>query len=439
MENPIVGLIMGSIFGACLVLSGLTDPDQIIGTLRLKNFHAIRTVAVFILVGMLGTWILELVVAANLNIKPAAVLTMLIGGAFLGVGLGLTGFSPGTGLASAASGRMDALTTLIGMLFGAHVYILIYPTIILPLEKIAHLGRVRIPEITGTSTSSWIIPIFATGSLALFLTRSGKQKETERRSKVGEQKMKEDFIDLTSPIPIPRKKDLYIQKDFVRSTRIIRRWKNFLFIIIVLCLLLLQTSFWLINHGYITLDKNTNTNAPAGPVNEQQSNPVAMQNGMMSSQLTRPTAKGPEKPPGTLTLFDIEVTFERVSSVTNITNTILALASAFYALTIFCSLAASFGANLGGLRHISQAFVFSLVLLILLLPWQLVFNSTVLGAIFTPRELATWPVNGASNTFGTALLYLRFTGYSTLVFMLLILAQFRSFLWSRNVIRRLEQ
>ena len=50
MENPIVGLIMGSIFGICLVLSGLTDPDKIIGSLRFKDFHVIRTVVVFLFV-----------------------------------------------------------------------------------------------------------------------------------------------------------------------------------------------------------------------------------------------------------------------------------------------------------------------------------------------------------------------------------------------------
>ena len=50
MSTPIVGLIMGVIFGASLVLTGLTNPDKIIGALRLKDFYAIRTVAVFLLV-----------------------------------------------------------------------------------------------------------------------------------------------------------------------------------------------------------------------------------------------------------------------------------------------------------------------------------------------------------------------------------------------------
>ncbi|MHC4511908.1 MAG: DUF6691 family protein, partial [Planctomycetota bacterium] len=151
MAIPVVGLILGAIFGASLVLTGLTDPDKIIGSLRLKDFHALRTVVVSVLIAMLGTWLLGLGGVAHLDIKPAAIVTLLMGGALVGIGLGITGFSPGTGLACAASGRIDALATVIGMLFGAHVYILIYPSIVAPLERIINVGEVTLPQVTGTS------------------------------------------------------------------------------------------------------------------------------------------------------------------------------------------------------------------------------------------------------------------------------------------------
>ena len=175
MSTAIIAIILGAMFGASLVLSGLTDPDRIIGVLRLKDFHALRTVVVFVLVGMLGTWILGLEGAANLNVRPAAILTILIGGALLGAGLGLTGFGPATGLASAASGRIDALFTVIGMFFGAHAYVLIYPSLAVRLERVLNLGKVTLPQITGVTAASWVIPIFATGSLALLLTLPRKR------------------------------------------------------------------------------------------------------------------------------------------------------------------------------------------------------------------------------------------------------------------------
>lgn len=174
MPPQITGLIIGIIFGAALVLAALADPDKIIGTLRLKDFHAMRTITVFVLVGMLGTWILELAGAAHLSVKPATTLTVLIGGALLGIGFGLTGFCPGTGLACAASGRIDALVTIVGMLLGALVYIFMYGTIVTPLEKVADYDKVTLPQITGTPRAVWVIPICVLGCLILYLTRPKK-------------------------------------------------------------------------------------------------------------------------------------------------------------------------------------------------------------------------------------------------------------------------
>jgi uncharacterized membrane protein YedE/YeeE len=171
MPPQITGLIIGIIFGAALVLAALADPDKIIGTLRLKDFHAMRTIAVFVLVGMFGTWILEMAGAAHFDVKPATTLTVLIGGALLGIGFGLTGFCPGTGLACAASGRVDALVTVIGMFLGALVYIFMYRAIAAPLEKIADYGKVTLPEMTGTPRAVWVVPICVLGGLILYLTR----------------------------------------------------------------------------------------------------------------------------------------------------------------------------------------------------------------------------------------------------------------------------
>jgi hypothetical protein len=166
-----MGFIIGVLFGAGLFIGGLAEPDKIIGTLRLKDFHAMRTIAVFVLVGMLGTWILELAGAAHFSVKPAAMLAVAIGGALLGIGFGLTGYCPGTGLACAASGRLDALITVVGMFAGALVFILIYPDIVQPIEAIANFKKVTLPEISGIARGFWVVPIVLGGFAALFLTR----------------------------------------------------------------------------------------------------------------------------------------------------------------------------------------------------------------------------------------------------------------------------
>ena len=175
MSNEMIGFVVGLLFGACLFLGGLADPDKIIGTLRLKDFHALRTIAVFVLIGMLGTWILDLAGVAHLSPKPTALIGVLLGGALLGIGFGLTGYCPGTGLACAASGRIDALITVLGMFFGALVFILIYPEIVMPIDKVANYGKVMLPDVTGIPRAIWVIVLVAGGTLALALTSRAKQ------------------------------------------------------------------------------------------------------------------------------------------------------------------------------------------------------------------------------------------------------------------------
>ncbi len=177
MSTEMIGFIVGILFGAGLLLAGLADPDKIIGTLRLKDFHALRTIAVFVLVGMLGTWILDIVGIAHFSVKPAAILSVMIGGALLGIGFGLTGYCPGTGLACAASGRIDALVTVAGMFVGALVFILIYQDIAQPIDAIANFKKVMLPEITGIPRGVWVIVIVTFGFLVLILT--GKKKSVE--------------------------------------------------------------------------------------------------------------------------------------------------------------------------------------------------------------------------------------------------------------------
>lgn len=427
MSTPIVGLIMGAIFGASLVLAGLTDPDKIIATLRLKDLHAMRTVAVFVLIGMLGAWVLGLAGAANLNIKPAAVVSLLIGGALFGIGLGLTGFGPGSALASAASGRIDALSTIIGMLCGAHLYVLIYRPIAVPLEKLLDYGQVTLPQMTGGSPISWIIPIVAAGSLTLLLTKGVRSGDVESQQKAGKLAMDEDFF---------ATRGLALATDCIEVAQMFRRWKNLLFVIVMLCLLLLQGSFWLVKTGYIEIDSGASIAAggrdkPTGDVAK------AVMTGPNRS--SGEAAEAPAKARLNLGLHVLDITFGRVSLVVRAANAVLVFASMLYALTLFCGLTVSFGGRLGGQNHISRAFYLSLIMLVLLLPWQTILGSMAPGAIYTAPELAKWCRADAGGMLDTVLLYLRFTGYWALVVIVLLLAQLRSFRWSRVILRKLAQ
>ncbi len=56
---------------------------------------------------------------------------------------------------------------------------------------------------------------------------------------------------------ITRTSDLVETTDCLEAVGVLRGWKNFLFIIVAVCLFLQQGSFWLVDMGYTKPDDRT--------------------------------------------------------------------------------------------------------------------------------------------------------------------------------------
>ena len=217
--------------------------------------------------------------------------------------------------------------------------------------------------------------------------------------------------------------------DCLEAIGVFRGWKNFFFIIVVLCLLLLQVSFWVVNTGYI-------------PAKEYPGNEAAAVDGGLSEDVGEAAKKvaAEQSEPAEAEMEDslFGITFKHLAMGIRVANAILVLAGLLYCLTILLSLKISLVGRLGGMNHISRAFFLSLIMLILLLPWQRVFGGIVLGAIYSPYELVKWSSAETPHIFGIILYYLRFSGYWLLILLLLIFSQLRSGRWTKSILRRLE-
>jgi len=213
--------------------------------------------------------------------------------------------------------------------------------------------------------------------------------------------------------------------DCLEAIGVLRGWKNFLFVIVALCLLLLQISFWLVNAGFIKAEPET---AKTALIEEAAKKAAATEPGESTKEAALPQSAE--------SFFGIKI--KHVNWVIRFCNFVLILAGTLYCLTMLFSIKISLVGRLGGINHICRAFFLSLVMLILLLPWQSFFDCIVLGAIYTPDELAKWCAAESTSIFDTIIHYLRFTGYWVLVVLLLIFSQLRSSRWSKAVLRRLE-
>ena len=257
--------------------------------------------------------------------------------------------------------------------------------------------------------------------------------------------------------------------DCLEAVGVFKGWKNYFFVIIVLCILLLQGCFWILDTGLIkipakqvppqlsggiNIPANIDGNIPAGiegqmpktelpktdepvstpPEPNQEKKPVLL---IAETTIAAPndqssTAQSSEKE------FLLGITFEQIKWVMRFVNTILILTAVMYCLTMLFSLKISMLGRLGGINHITRAFFLSFIMVIILLPWQKIFGNMILGAVFTPDELIDWQIEKTGDMINMILYYMRFCGYMVLVFLFLILAQIRSCRWAKAILRRLE-
>jgi uncharacterized membrane protein YedE/YeeE len=128
-------LLAGMLFGAGLVISGMTDPAKVIAFLDVAGAWDPRLA--FVMGGALAVFGVGLLVLKRTGAKPCGLKLpdtsadpickrMLIGSIVFGVGWGLGGFCPGPAIANLALLRTGALafvpTMLLGMVIAQRVF-----------------------------------------------------------------------------------------------------------------------------------------------------------------------------------------------------------------------------------------------------------------------------------------------------------------------------
>lgn len=219
--------------------------------------------------------------------------------------------------------------------------------------------------------------------------------------------------------------------DSLEAVGVFRGWKNVFFAIVLACLLLTQVAFWLINLKIVE--------APAAAGTGESSvapTTVATPTGQTATPATEPGTANTENR-GLVGRLLPSLEFGYTARVVVLLNGILLVAGILLAASIFFGLLVSLVGRLGGINHISRAFILALITSVLLIPWQ-VLGLNVLGVTWTPQELLDWLPNKGVDLWNTIIFYLRFTGYWAAVTLLVVLAQFRSTCWSKSILRRLE-
>ncbi len=223
--------------------------------------------------------------------------------------------------------------------------------------------------------------------------------------------------------------------DCLEAVGVFRGWKNLFFLVMVVCLLLVQAAFWLVDQQIVPAGgKGPTPVASAAPADANAVTGAATGAAAEPNQSSSRIAAAAKLPGRLLGKLDAG----HLARIIELVNGILIVTVVLYVLAMFFNLMVSLVGRLGGIRHISRAFFLSVIVLVLIIPWQTLVGSRVPGVVYTLPELLNWMASKNENVVNAVLYYLRFSGYWLVFLLLVLISQLRSARWTKSILRRLE-
>jgi len=138
----VIAFVIGIGFGFFLERAGFGSARKLVSQFYLNDLAVFKVMFTAIVTAMLGVTYLSWIGVLDLSL---VYLPQILGGLVIGFGFVIGGYCPGTSVAGAATGRIDALVYLGGILAGTLVFAEIYPAV-QSFHESTLLGSVTIPQ-----------------------------------------------------------------------------------------------------------------------------------------------------------------------------------------------------------------------------------------------------------------------------------------------------
>ncbi|GAA4868033.1 YeeE/YedE thiosulfate transporter family protein [Luteimonas vadosa] len=162
----VLGLVFGVVFGFLLQKSGVARYEVLIGQLLLTDFTVTKVMLTAIVVGMGGIFAMHALGLVELHVKPTHYAANIAGGLLFGVGLGVLGYCPGTGVAALGQGNYDAIAGIVGLMAGSYLFAETSGFVGSTIEKIGSRGRLLLPDLLEMKRGVFIalfVPLLVAG------------------------------------------------------------------------------------------------------------------------------------------------------------------------------------------------------------------------------------------------------------------------------------
>lgn len=166
----IIAFIIGIGFGFALERGGFGSARILAAQFYFSNMRVLKVMFTAIVTAMLGVYYLSVIGFVDLSLiylSETYILPQVIGGLILGIGFVIGGYCPGTSVVSFATGKMDGLMYILGVMFGILIFGEIFP-FITDFYYSTNMGSVTLPEFFHLSYGMvvFLVIIMAVGAFA---------------------------------------------------------------------------------------------------------------------------------------------------------------------------------------------------------------------------------------------------------------------------------
>lgn len=176
----VIAVGIGLLFGATLERAGLGSATKLAGQFYGTDFAVFKVMFTAIVTAMLGVYLLSwlgLMDLHQLTVPPTWLLPQLAGGLLFGVGFVMGGLCPGTSCVAAASGRLDGVALIAGLLAGTLLFGEVFPWIAAFYDA-TPMGRFTLPQLLHLNDAVTVLLVAAAALGAFHLLGRWERRRT---------------------------------------------------------------------------------------------------------------------------------------------------------------------------------------------------------------------------------------------------------------------
>lgn len=167
----VLAVVIGAAFGFVLERSGFGRAQKLMGQFYGKDMTVLKVMFTAIATAMFGLVVLSGAGVLDLGevqaFYPTFLWPMIAGGLALGAGFVLSGYCPGTSIVACASGKLDGLATVFGVVLGSLLYTEVEPALG-AFKRSGELGTYTLARWLGLPSSA-VVALVVAIAVAAFL------------------------------------------------------------------------------------------------------------------------------------------------------------------------------------------------------------------------------------------------------------------------------